>query len=47
MNKFQLRSISKLQKIYQNSEIRTNQIVTISDFNYGNREEFEEFYLLK
>ena len=47
MNKFQLRSISKLLKKYQNSEIRANQIVTISDFNYDIREEFEEFYLLK
>ena len=47
VNKFQLRSISKLLKKYQNSEIRANQIITISDFNYDIREEFEEFYLLK
>jgi len=47
MNKFQLKSISKLLKKYQNSEIRANQIVTISDFNYDIREELMEFYLLK
>ena len=47
MNKFQLRSISKLLKKYQNSEIRANQIVTISDFNSEIRDELVEFYLLK
>ena len=47
VNKFQLRSISKLLKKYQNSEIRVNQIVTISDFNSEIRDELVEFYLLK
>ncbi len=47
MNKFQLISISKLLKKYQNSEIRVNQIVTISDFNSEIRDELVEFYLLK
>jgi hypothetical protein len=47
MNKFQLKSISKLLKKYQNSEIRANQIVTISDFNSEIRDELLEFYLLK
>ncbi len=47
MNKFQLISISKLLKKYQNSEIRANQIVTISDFNSEIRDELVEFYLLK
>jgi len=47
VNKFQLRSISKLLKKYQNSEIRANQIVTISDFNSEIRDELVEFYLLK
>ena len=47
MNKFQLRSITKLLKKYQNSEIRANQIVTISDFNSEIRDELVEFYLLK
>ena len=47
MNKFQLRSITKLLKKYQNSEIRANQIITISDFNSEIRDELVEFYLLK
>jgi len=47
MNKFQLRSITKLLKKYQNSEIRANQIVMISDFNSEIRDELVEFYLLK
>jgi hypothetical protein len=47
MNKFQLKSISKLLKKYQNSEIRANQIVTISDFKSEIRDELVEFYLLK
>ena len=47
MNKFQLRSITKLLRKYQNSEIRANQIVTISDFNSEIRDELVEFYLLK
>jgi hypothetical protein len=47
VNKFQLRSITKLLRKYQNSEIRANQIITISDFNSEIRDELVEFYLLK